>query len=80
MQIAEIVYYLFPRLDVKKFHVTDDRKRALGSMISIQLACSIGNGENYGEALAIIRQLMNEWNISINDLLPKEKVGLTASF
>ncbi|MCM1064366.1 MAG: DUF4272 domain-containing protein [Eubacterium sp.] len=49
-------------------------KRCLGSMMCIQLACSIRNGENYGEALAFVTQQLDQWHISTDDLLPKEKV------
>lgn len=54
--------------------VEEVKKRALSAMISIQLACSIRNGEDYGESLAVIWNMMHEWNISIDDLLPKERV------
>ena len=49
-------------------------KRCLGSMLCIQLACSIHNGENYEEALSIIMEYFGQWHISVDDLLPKEKL------
>lgn len=49
-------------------------KRTLGCMLCVQLACSIRNGENYIEVLSFILQQLNEWNISMEDLLPKEKL------
>ena len=78
--VNEHLPLLPPGEAVKLKSVEEVKKRALGSMISIQLACSIKNGEDYGEALAIIGQLMNEWNISINDLLPKERVLILNKF
>lgn len=59
---------------VKLKSVEEVKKRALGVMTSIQLACSIRNGEDYGKSLAVIWRMMHEWNISIDDLLPKERV------
>ena len=52
----------------------DVRKRALGCMMCVQLACSIRNGENYAEALAFVLQKFVEWEISMDDLLPKERL------
>lgn len=49
-------------------------------MISIQLASSIRNGEDYGNSLVMIRQMMNEWNLSIDDILPKERVLILNKF
>lgn len=50
------------------------KKRALGCMMCVQLACSITNGEDYAEALAFVLQKFVEWNISADDLLPKERL------
>lgn len=60
--------------DVKLKSPEEVRKRALGCMMCVQLACSINNGEDYGEALAFVLQKLSEWNISIDDLLPKERL------
>ena len=60
--------------DVKLKSPEEIKKRALGCMMCVQLACSINNGENYGEALAFVMQKFMEWNISIDDLLPKERL------
>ena len=49
-------------------------KRCLGSMLCIQLACSINNGENYAEALSFVMQYLEKWHISVDDLLPKERL------
>lgn len=49
------------------------KKRSLGSMLCIQLACSISQGENYWETLSFVMQHLQEWNISVDDLLPKER-------
>lgn len=51
-------------------------KRALASILCIQLACSIQNGENYRESALFVLQKLNEWNISFDDLLPKERLLL----
>ncbi|MDE7248611.1 MAG: DUF4272 domain-containing protein [Lachnospiraceae bacterium] len=69
-----------PGESVKLKSMEEVKKRALGSMVSIQLACSIRNGEDYGNSLVMIRQMMNEWNISIDDLLPKERVLILNKF
>ena len=50
------------------------RKRALGCMMCVQLACSINNGEDYGEALAFVLEKLSGWNVSVDDLLPKERL------
>ena len=60
--------------DVKLKSPEEVKKRAQGCMMCVQLACSINNGEDYGEALAFVLQKLNEWNISTDDLLPKEKL------
>lgn len=60
--------------DVKLKSPEEIKKRALGCMMCVQLACSINNGEDYGEALAFVLQKFVEWNISIDDLLPKERL------
>ena len=65
---------------IKLKSMEEVKKRALGSMVSIQLACSIRNGEDYGNSLVMISQMMNEWNISIDDLLPKERVLICSTF
>ena len=52
------------------------KKRALGCMMSIQLAFSILNGEDYGESLAFVLQQLDNWKVSIDDLLPKERLLL----
>lgn len=66
---------LLPSSDnVKVKHAEEVTKRALGCMMCIQLACSIRNGENYGEALAFVLQKLDQWNISMDDLLPKERL------
>ena len=49
-------------------------KRCLGSMLFIQLACSINNGENYADALSFVMQYLERWHISIDDLLLKERL------
>lgn len=78
--VNEHLPLLPPGETVKLKSVEEVKKRALGSMISIQLACSIRNGEDYGESLAVIRQMMNEWNISTDDLLPKERMLILNKF
>ena len=60
--------------DVRLKSPEEVKKRALGCMMCVQLACSINNGEDYGEALAFVMQKLMEWNISIDDLLPKERL------
>ena len=60
--------------DVKLKSLEEAKKRALSCMMCVQLACSINNGEDYGEALAFVLQKFKEWNISIDDLLPKERL------
>ena len=60
--------------DVKLKSPEEVRKRALGCMMCVQLACSINNGEDYGEALAFVLRKLNEWNISTDGLLPKERL------
>ena len=45
-------------------------------MMCIQLACSILNGEDYGESLSFVLQQLGNWKVSIDDLLPKEKLLL----
>lgn len=60
--------------NVKVKNAEEVTKRALGCMMCIQLACSIRNGENYGEALAFVLQKLDQWNISMDDLLPKERL------
>ncbi len=57
-------------------NVEDVKKRALASMLAIQLACSINNGENYGDSLMFILQQSASWSLSIDDFLPKEKLLL----
>lgn len=49
-------------------------KRALACMLSVQLACSIRNGENYGEALGFVVQKAGEWGLGKDDFLPKERL------
>ena len=49
------------------------KKRALACMLSIQLACSIRNGEDYSQSLAFVLRYANDWKLSIDDFLPKEK-------
>ena len=78
--VNEYLPLLPPGETVKLKSLEEVKKRALGSMISIQLACSIRNGEEYGESLSAIRQMMNEWNISTDDLLPKERVLILNKF
>lgn len=78
--VNECLPLLPPGESVKLKSMEEVKKRALGSMISIQLACSIRNGEDYGNSLMMIRQMMNEWNISIDDLLPKERVLIINKF
>lgn len=78
--VNEYLPLLPPGESVKLKSMEEVKKRALGFMISIQLACSIRNGEDYGKSLAILRQMMNEWNISIDDLLPKERVLILNKF
>ena len=78
--VNEYLPLLQPGESVKLKSMEEVKKRALGSMISIQLACSIRNGEDYGNSLVMIRQMMNEWNISIDDLLPKERVLILNKF
>ncbi|MCI8654867.1 MAG: DUF4272 domain-containing protein [Clostridia bacterium] len=51
-------------------------KRALASILCIQLAYSIRNSENHKESALFVLQKLNEWNISIDDLLPKERLLL----
>lgn len=60
--------------NVKFKDIEEIRKRALGSMLCIQLACSINNGENYAESLGFVMKKFLEWNISMDDLLPKERL------
>lgn len=49
------------------------RKRAMASMLAIQLACSIRE-ENYSDTLLFVLQTMKEWNLYADDFLPKEKL------
>lgn len=65
---------LEPSENVKLKSIEEIKKRSLGSMLCIQLACSINNGENYGEALSFVLKCLKEWNISVDDLLPKERL------
>ncbi len=60
--------------DIKLKDVETVKKRALASMLSIQLACSINNGEDYGQSLAFVLKTMDEWNLSLDDFLPKERL------
>lgn len=50
------------------------KKRALACMLSIQLAYSISNGEYYSDSLLFVLHKMEEWNLSLDDFLPKERV------
>lgn len=66
---------LLPSGESVKLKSTEEvKKRALACMLSIQLACSIRNGDNYAEALLFVLEYGRKWNISIEDFLPKEKV------
>lgn len=65
---------LEPSEAVKLKDIGEIKKRALGSMLSIQLACSISNGEDYAEALSFVMRYLEEWNLSVDDLLPKERL------
>lgn len=56
------------------------KKRAMASFLSIQLACSIHNGEDYNESLAFVLELAKKWNLCDDDFLPKEKKLLTNQF
>lgn len=55
-------------------------KRALACMLSVQLACSIRNGENYSEALQFVLQKSAEWNLKKEDFLPKERLLIENKF
>lgn len=66
--------------NVKLKRAEEVTKRALGCMLCIQLACSIRNGENYAEVLLFVLQQLNKWNISIEDLLPKERLLIQNKF
>jgi len=59
--------------NVKFKNPEEIKKRALGCMLCIQLACSIRNGENYGQSLAFIMNQLQQWDISTEDLLPNER-------
>lgn len=49
------------------------KKRAMACMLSIQLACSIRNGEDYSQSLSFVLGYANDWKLSIDDFLPKER-------
>ena len=59
--------------NVKLKSAEEVRKRALASMLAIQLACSINEG-NYSDALQFTVQTMIEWNLTPDDFLPKERL------
>lgn len=59
---------------VKIKDVSTVKKRAIASMLSIQLACSIRNGENYKQSIDIILEYMQKFGITLDDLLPKERL------
>lgn len=48
-------------------------KRSMACMLSVQLACSIRKGEDYVSSLAFVLEKMEEWNLSLDDFLPKER-------
>ena len=50
------------------------KKRAMASLLSIQLACSIRNGEDYKQSVDIILEYMQKFGIVLEDLLPKERL------
>ena len=50
------------------------KKRALACMLSIQLACSIRNGEDYKQSVDFVLKYMKNWELSMDDLLPKERL------
>lgn len=56
------------------------RKRALACMLSIQLACSIRNGEDYSQSLSFVLGYANDWKLSIDDFLPKERTLIQNKF
>lgn len=53
--------------------VDDVKKRAMACFLSIQLACSINNGEDYNESLTFILELAKKWGLRQDDFLAKEK-------
>lgn len=66
---------LLPSGEVVKVKSMEEvKKRALASMVSIQLACSIRNDEDYAKSLAGAGQMMDAWDVSIDDFLPRERV------
>lgn len=56
------------------------RKRAVACMLSVQLACSIRNGENYLDSLQFVLQKMAEWDLKKEDFLPKERLLIENKF
>lgn len=66
--------------NVKVKAAEEVKKRALANMLVIQLACSIRNNENYTNSLLFVIQQMKNWNLKIEDLLPKEKLLLHNKF
>ena len=58
--VNEYLPLLPPGESIKLKSMEEVKKRALGSMVSIQLACSIRNGEDYGNSLVMLRQMMSE--------------------
>lgn len=60
--------------NVKLKSAKEVKKRALGCMLCVQLAWSIRNGENYADSLLFVLQYLDKWKVSIDDLLPKERL------
>ena len=59
---------------VKVKDIATVKKRAMASLLSIQLACSIRNGEDYKKSVDIILEYMQKFGILLEDLLPKERL------
>lgn len=59
--------------DVKLKDLDTICKRAIASLLSIQLACDIDEGNNYEESQKLFLGLLKEYNV-LDDQLPKEKL------
>lgn len=59
--------------NIKLKSAEEVKKRALTSMLAIQLACSVNEG-NYADVLLFVLQTMKEWNLTTDDFLPRERL------
>lgn len=58
----------------------DIKRRTLACFLSVQLACSIRNGEDYVESVSFLLDLAKKWGLTFDDFLSKEKLLFTNQF